>query len=73
MRYSQLLLLFSLSLTQVLALVPPESPTSEKAQESYKEVLDDVHKHRTERLQESRQTGRRALPRLPKENDPVWP
>jgi peroxiredoxin len=48
MGISRLLLLFSLSVTPLLAQVPAEGPTSEKAQKSYKEALDDVHKHRAD-------------------------
>jgi thiol-disulfide isomerase/thioredoxin len=44
---SRLLMLFSLTVTPLLAQVPAEGPTSEKAQKSYKEALEDVHKHRT--------------------------
>src|SRR5208282_3006790 len=47
MRYSRLLflLLFSLSNIGLLAQDNPEGPTSEKAQKTYKEALEDVHKH----------------------------
>jgi thiol-disulfide isomerase/thioredoxin len=48
MGLSRLLLLSSLSVTPLLAQVPAEGPTSEKAQKSYKEALDDVHKHKTD-------------------------
>jgi thiol-disulfide isomerase/thioredoxin len=47
MRYSRLLflLLFSLSNIGLLAQDNAEGPTSEKAQKTYKEALEDVHKH----------------------------
>jgi hypothetical protein len=48
MRYSRLLVLFFLSAIPLLAQVPPEGPTSEKAQKSYKEALGEVQKHRTD-------------------------
>jgi thiol-disulfide isomerase/thioredoxin len=48
MRYSRLPVLFFLSATPLLAQVPPEGPTSEKAQKSYKQALEEVHKHRTD-------------------------
>jgi thiol-disulfide isomerase/thioredoxin len=48
MRYSRLLLLFILSGTPLLAQDQPEGPKSEKAQKSYKEALEYVHKHRTD-------------------------
>jgi tetratricopeptide (TPR) repeat protein len=48
MGLSRLLLLSSLAVTPLLAQVPPEGPTSEKAQKSLKEALDDVHRHRTD-------------------------
>jgi thiol-disulfide isomerase/thioredoxin len=48
MGFSRLLLLFSLSITPLLAQVPAEGPTSEKAQKSYKEALEEVHKRRTD-------------------------
>ncbi|HMD07609.1 MAG TPA: redoxin domain-containing protein [Candidatus Acidoferrum sp.] len=48
MGFSRLLLLFSLSVTPLLAQVPAEGPTSEKAQKSYKEALEEVHKRRTD-------------------------
>jgi thiol-disulfide isomerase/thioredoxin len=47
MRYSRLLVLCSLSLTPLYAQVPREGPSSEKAQKSYKEALEQVQKHRT--------------------------
>jgi len=46
MRYSRLLLLFSLCITPLLAQDQPEGPTNEKAQRTYKEALEDVRKHR---------------------------
>jgi thiol-disulfide isomerase/thioredoxin len=48
MRYSGLVVLFFLSATPLLAQVPPEGPTSEKAQKSYRKAVDEVHKHRTD-------------------------
>ncbi|HEY6388914.1 MAG TPA: redoxin domain-containing protein [Candidatus Acidoferrum sp.] len=48
MGFFRLLLLFSLSVTPVLAQMPAEGPTSEKAQKSYKEALEEVHKRRTD-------------------------
>jgi thiol-disulfide isomerase/thioredoxin len=48
MRYSRLLVLFFLSAVPSLAQVPPEGPTSEKAQKSYKEALEEARKHRTD-------------------------
>src|ERR1700689_4094917 len=46
MRYPQILWLFAFSVAPLLAQTIPEGPTSEKAQKSYKEALDDVHKRR---------------------------
>ena len=46
MRYSRLLWLLTLSVSPLLAQNQPEGPTSEKAQKTYKEALEDVHKHR---------------------------
>ncbi len=48
MRYSQLVLVFILSGTPLRAQDQPEGPKSEKAQKSYKEALEYVHKHRTD-------------------------
>jgi thiol-disulfide isomerase/thioredoxin len=48
MPFSRLLLLFILSSTPLLAQDQPEGPKSEKAQKSYKEALEYVHKHRTD-------------------------
>lgn len=46
MRFPRLLWLFAFSVAPLLAQTAPEGPTSGKAQKSYKEALDDVHKRR---------------------------
>lgn len=48
MRYFRLPVLFFLSVAPLLAQVSQEGPTSEKAQKSYKEALEDLRKHRTD-------------------------
>jgi tetratricopeptide (TPR) repeat protein len=48
MRLPRILLIFSLAVAPVLAQDQSEGPQSEKAQKSYKEALEDVHKHRTD-------------------------
>ncbi len=48
MRFPRLLWLFAFSVTPLFAQTTPEGPTSEKAQKSYKEALDDVHKRRVD-------------------------
>ncbi len=46
MRYPRLLWLFALSAAPLLAQTPAEGPSSEKAQKTYKDALEDVHKRR---------------------------
>jgi thiol-disulfide isomerase/thioredoxin len=48
MRLARILLIFSLTVAPLFAQDQSEGPKSEKAQKSYKEALEDVHKHRTE-------------------------
>jgi thiol-disulfide isomerase/thioredoxin len=48
MRFTRLPLLLVLAVTPLLAQEPSENPKSEKAQKSYKEALEEVHKRRTD-------------------------